>query len=71
MAEIIIEKHRNGEQGTAYVEFNAAYTHFDKDVKVDQKEMEALARSTIKKVKTSTGRKGSSSKVSEDGEVLE
>ena len=71
VAEIIIEKHRNGEQGTAYVEFNAAYTHFDKDVKVDQKEMEALARSTIKKVKTGAGRKGSSSKVSEDGEVLE
>ena len=71
VAEIIIEKHRNGEQGTAYVEFNAAYTHFDKDVKVDQKEMEALARSTIKKVKTGAGRRGSSSKVSEDGEVLE
>ena len=70
VAEIIIEKHRNGEQGTAYVEFNAAYTHFDKDVKVDQKEMEALARSTIKKVKTGAGRKGSS-KVSEDGEVFE
>ena len=71
VAEIIIEKHRNGEQGTAYVEFNAAYTHFDKDVKVDQKEMEALARSTIKKVKTGAGRRGSSSKVSEDGEVFE
>lgn len=71
VAEIIIEKHRNGEQGTAYVEFNAAYTHFDKDVKVDQKEMEALARSTIKKVKKGAGRRGSSSKVSEDGEILE
>ncbi len=71
VAEIIIEKHRNGEQGTAYVEFNAAYTHFDKDVKVDQKEMEVLARSTIKKVKTGAGRRGSSSKVSEDGEVFE
>ena len=71
VAEIIIEKHRNGEQGTAYVEFNAAYTHFDKNIPVDQKEMEALARSTIKKIKTTTSRKSASSKISEDGEVLE
>lgn len=71
VAEIIIEKHRNGEQGTAYVEFNAAYTHFDKNIPVDQKEMEALARSTIKKAKTTTSKRSSSSKISEDGEVLE
>ena len=70
VAEIIIEKHRNGEQGTAYMEVNATYTHFDKNVKVDQKEMEALARSTIKKAKTSAARK-SSSKVPDDGELLE
>ena len=52
------------------VEFNAAYTHFDKDIPVNQKEMEALARSTIKKAKTSTSKKAGS-KISYDGEVLE
>ncbi len=67
VAEIIIEKHRNGEQGTAYVEFHAAYTHFDKNIPVDQKEMEALARSTIKKAKTTR----KNNKISDDGEVLE
>lgn len=71
VAEIIIEKHRNGEQGTAYVEFNAAYTHFDNNIPVDQKEMEALARSTIKKAKTTTSKRAGSSKISDDGEVLE
>ena len=52
------------------MEFNAAYTHFDKDIPVNQKEMEALARSTIKKAKTSTSKKAGS-KISYDGEVLE
>ena len=74
VAEIIIEKHRNGEQGTAYVEFHAAYTHFDKDVLVNQQEMDALARASIKKVKSSTGRKTSATKQDSSlayGEILE
>ena len=69
VAEIIIEKHRNGEQGTAYVEFNAVYNHFDNSVAVNQEEMNALARITIKKAaKKGTTKK---EKALEYGEVLE
>ena len=69
VAEIIIEKHRNGEQGTAYVEFNAPYTHFDNSVAVNQEEMKTLAKTTIKKAaKKGTTKK---EKALEYGEVLE
>ncbi len=60
VAEIIIEKHRNGEQGTAFVEYNASYTYFDKDVEVNQSEMDTLIRSTFKKVASSTKKIGRS-----------
>lgn len=69
VAEIIIEKHRNGEQGTAYVEFNAAYTHFDNSVTVNQEEMNALARAAVKKTTKKTATK--KEKALEYGEVLE
>ena len=69
VAEIIIEKHRNGEQGTAYVEFNAAYTHFDNSVTVNQEEMNALARAAVKKTTKKAATK--KEKALEYGEVLE
>ncbi len=71
VAEIIIEKHRNGEQGTAYVEYNASYTHFDNSITVNQEEMDALSRASIKKNAVKTKKKSLSiEETLSNGEIL-
>ncbi len=72
VAEINIEKHRNGELGTVYIEYNEKYAHFDNSIQVNQEEMAALAKSTIKKAKTTTSKKSNrNDKNIVTGEVLD
>ena len=59
IAEVIIEKHRNGENGTAYVKFDDRFTLFDGSKDVDQ----ADARNQVEKNKLSKSiKKGKSDK---------
>lgn len=45
-AEIIIEKHRNGQNGTVYAHFDPEHTLFDNSVKVNQDEAKKIIQTT-------------------------
>ena len=42
VAEVIIEKHRNGDSGTVFVQFDAKYTLFNTEIEIDQKQAKAI-----------------------------
>lgn len=69
IAEIIIEKHRNGENGTAYVHFNQQFTHFDGSVHVNQAEIKKLVEEN-RKTKITTKGSSKTKRELEPGEIV-
>lgn len=47
IAEVIIKKHRNGENGVAYIQYDSAYTLFNKDVVINQFDASQRAKETF------------------------
>lgn len=69
IAEIIIEKHRNGENGTAYVHFDQQFTHFDGSVQVNQSEIKKLVEENRKTKITAKGSSKTKREL-EPGEII-